>query len=546
MILGVHFELLKFPNFGTSLELLNNILSHIQYRFLMKNICTRFLLLFLIFFALNLSTPVFAQHGIGAKVLFVDYGTPNGLDSLSLTNGGELVYIRDLGKVVNFALPFKAGVANVAGDINNKTFLGLDALLHIKLAKPEGKFIPYLLAGGGIVVENFEDSNVQFPAGLGFNLKVGENAYVNVQGEYRFSLADVRNNIQLGAGFIYQLGKTVNDRDGDGITDEEDSCPDQPGKAETKGCPDADNDGVADNVDLCPNEAGDKAFSGCPDSDGDGIADRDDACPQQAGTKDAKGCPDADGDGVADSLDECPTDAGTINGCPDSDNDGIADKYDDCPNEAGLAANGGCPIKDEDGDGVADSDDECPGEKGTQASRGCPDRDGDGVADKYDNCPDKAGEFSGCPDTDGDGLDDYQDKCPEQAGLADNGGCPEIKKEEQEVLDLAMRAVQFESGRATLKIESYRILNQIGDIMKKYPGYSLLIAGHTDDVGSSSTNQRLSEERARACYDYLSALGIDDERMSYVGYGEDRPIASNSTREGKSLNRRTEFDLYIK
>ena len=512
----------------------------------MKNNCTSFLLIFFLFLTLSIASPVQAQHGIGAKVLFIDYGTPNSIDTLSITNGGEIIYMRDLGKVVSFALPFKAGVINVAGDINNKTFLGLDALLHVRLAKPESKFIPYLMGGGGIALEDFDESNVQFPAGLGFSFRVGENAYVNAQGEYRFSLADLKDNLQLGLGFIYKLGKTAGDRDGDGIKDEEDNCPDQPGKPLTKGCPDSDGDGVADNVDLCPNEVGLPIFSGCPDSDGDGIADRDDACPQLPGSKEANGCPDADGDGVADNLDECPNEAGTINGCPDTDGDGIADKDDDCPNQAGSIANRGCPLQDTDGDGVADSEDECPNEKGSRAARGCPDRDGDGVPDKDDNCPDKAGQFAGCPDTDGDGLDDSKDKCPNQAGLASNSGCPEIKQEEKEILDLAMRAIQFETARATLKVESFQILNQIADIMKRYPGYSLLIAGHTDSVGTSSSNLTLSEERAKACYDYLYAMGIDTSRMSYVGYGEDRPIASNSTREGRRLNRRTEFDLYIR
>lgn len=487
-----------------------------------------------------------AQHAVGAKVLFIDYGTPNDADSLGVTNGGELVYIRNLNKFLNFAIPFKAGVIEVKDDINNRTILGADAILQLQFAKPASKLIPYVFGGGGIVTENFDDTNVQFPAGAGLNIKVGENSFVNVQGEYRFSMTEFRKNLQLGIGYIYQIGKTSSDTDGDGIKDENDLCPNEPGKASTKGCPDSDNDGVEDKKDLCPNDPGLKEFSGCPDTDADGIPDRDDACPKTAGEVSANGCPDEDGDGVADRLDECPTDAGTIKGCPDKDGDGVIDKNDDCPEEKGTKANNGCPISDEDGDGVADEDDECPGEKGTKASRGCADRDGDGVADKYDNCPDKAGQFSGCPDSDNDGVDDYKDKCPNQAGLATNSGCPEIKEEEKEVLDLAMRAVQFESGKAMLKVESYGILNQIADIMKKYPGYSLSINGHTDNLGSSSTNERLSEQRAKACFDYLVAQNIKLNRLNYAGFGESQPISTNDTREGRALNRRVEFLLYIR
>lgn len=487
-----------------------------------------------------------AQHAVGAKVLFLDYGTPNNADSLGITNGGELVYIRNLNRFLNFAIPFKAGVIDVVDDINNRTILGADAVLQFQFAKPESKVIPYVFGGGGIVVENFEETNLQFPGGAGLNFKVGQNSFVNVQGEYRYSMTDVRSNIQIGVGYIYQIGKTISDTDGDGIKDEMDDCPEQPGKAATKGCPDSDNDGVADKEDLCPNDAGAKEFSGCPDSDGDGIPDRDDACPKTVGDASANGCPDADGDGVSDRLDDCPTTAGTVKGCPDSDEDGVVDKDDLCPDEKGPLANKGCPVEDEDGDGVADGTDECPKQKGTKATRGCPDRDGDGVADKYDNCPDKAGAFSGCPDSDGDGVDDYKDKCPNQVGLADNSGCPEIKEEDQEVLDLAMRAVQFETGRSTLKTDSYGVLNQIGDIMKKYPGYHLSINGHTDNVGSSSSNLRLSEERARACFDYIIAQNINPNRLSFVGYGETRPIANNDTRDGRYQNRRVEFLLFIK
>ncbi|MBK7637351.1 MAG: OmpA family protein [Saprospiraceae bacterium] len=76
--------------------------------------------------------------------------------------------------------------------------------------------------------------------------------------------------------------------------------------------------------------------------------------------------------------------------------------------------------------------------------------------------------------------------------------------------------------------------------------YSLRISGHTVNVGSDSSNKILSEQRAKTCYEYLAASGIDAARMSFYGFGENKPIASNNTAEGKRLNRRTEFELYIK
>ncbi|MBL0103582.1 MAG: OmpA family protein [Bacteroidetes bacterium] len=150
---------------------------------------------------------------------------------------------------------------------------------------------------------------------------------------------------------------------------------------------------------MCPTVFGLAALKGCPDKDGDGITDNEDACPDTKGLAAFKGCPDSDGDGIADKDDACPNDKGTAatNGCPDRDEDGIADKDDDCPDTKGLATFKGCP--DSDGDGSADKNDACPTEKGTAATKGCPDRDGDGVADKDDKCPDVKGLASnnGCP-----------------------------------------------------------------------------------------------------------------------------------------------------
>jgi outer membrane protein OmpA-like peptidoglycan-associated protein len=94
-----------------------------------------------------------------------------------------------------------------------------------------------------------------------------------------------------------------------------------PGLASLNGCPDRDGDGVADKDDRCPDVPGLVSLKGCPDTDGDGVADIDDKCPDTPkGWKvDATGCPvDTDGDGVPDAIDKCPTVAGPKenNGCP--------------------------------------------------------------------------------------------------------------------------------------------------------------------------------------------------------------------------------------
>ena len=326
------------------------------------------------------------------------------------------------------------------------------------------------------------------------------------------------------------------DSDGDGIMDSADACPLAAGLASTSGCPDSDGDGVADANDACPDVAG--KMNGCPDSDGDGIADNADACPNAAGP--AGGCPDGDGDGVADKDDACPNAAGTLNGCPDTDGDGVADANDACPNAAGTV--GGCP--DGDGDGVADKDDACPTVAASTAN-GCPadpDSDGDGTPDSRDACPNAAGTVGGCPDGDGDGVADKNDACPTVAASTSNG-CPAIPSNVTEVFNRALQGVQFETGKNRIRTASKGILGEVIQIMNQNPSYNLNIGGHTDSIGSSESNQRLSQRRADAVKKYLTDRGIASNRVSAVGYGESQPVADNKYAAGRKQNRRVELSV---
>ncbi|WP_222982320.1 OmpA family protein [Flagellimonas meishanensis] len=259
---------------------------------------------------------------------------------------------------------------------------------------------------------------------------------------------------------------------------------------------------------------------GGTDTDGDGIYDKDDACPEVAGLEAFNGCPDSDGDGIEDGKDDCPNEAGSkeLNGCPDADGDGIADKDDACPNEAGLAELAGCP--DADGDGVADKDDECPNEAGPAENNGCP-----------------------WPDSDGDSVLDKDDQCPQVAGTVANNGCPEVTEEVQKQLNDYARTILFDTGKATIKAESTSVMVDIIQILNEYPNAKFTVEGHTDSVGSESNNQRLSEARALSVKDFLVDKGIDAFRLSAVGYGEAKPIATNNTRAGRAQNRRVEINL---
>ena len=259
------------------------------------------------------------------------------------------------------------------------------------------------------------------------------------------------------------------------------------------GSKDTDKDGIPDNKDACPEVAGLKEFNGCPDTDGDGIPDKDDACPDVAGLKEFDGCPDTDGDGIADKDDACPEVAGLkeFNGCPDTDGDGVPDKDDKCPDVAGPAENGGCPW----------------------------------------------------PDTDGDGVLDKDDLCPEVAGPASNKGCPEPTTDDQKKLNQYAKTILFDTGKATIKFESAEILNQIINVLKKYPNSRFRIEGHTDSTGKKQKNIELSQNRADAVKIYLIQGGIASNRLESQGFGPEKPIASNKNKKGRALNRRVEINL---
>lgn len=475
-----------------------------------------------------------------AKVIGIDYGRPNDIEGQKITYGLELGVTHLFNRYFGISVPFKTGVADIGDDINNRNFFKLDGLLRLQYQpKDETIVIPYIFGGIGASFEKWEYHNTQYPMGGGLNFRVGKTSLVTLQGEYRISNAEMRDNIQVGVGYIYRLGKL--DRDGDGVVDSQDLCPDLPGAASAAGCPDRDGDGLTDADDQCPDTPG--ALNGCPDKDNDGLADHRDDCPDTPGT--LNGCPDQDNDGFADKDDQCPEIAGALGGCPDRDGDSVIDLNDQCPDEAGPVDNKGCPVTDRDKDGINDNEDECPDVPGTSRTMGCPDQDKDGVADRYDRCPELAGVYAGCPDTDSDGIHDGDDKCPNQAGAITNDGCPEIRKETRDVLKFAMQAVQFETGSANLLPQSYSVLDQIVGVMNEYVDYRLAIAGHTDNVGDENKNQVLSGQRAKACYDYLVSKGVDPARLGFQGYGEGVPIADNNTPEGRRRNRRVEFNLYI-
>jgi OmpA-OmpF porin, OOP family len=272
------------------------------------------------------------------------------------------------------------------------------------------------------------------------------------------------------------------------------------------------------------------------DSDHDGVPDSRDMCPgtPEGVAVDATGCPlDSDGDGVPDYLDKCPNTPKGVkvdaNGCPlDSDGDGVPDYRDICPNTPhGVKVDDlGCPL-DSDGDGVPDYKDKCP------------------------NTPaNVAVDSTGCPlDSDHDGVPDYLDKCPNtpRGVKVDSTGCPiesksAGKNEAEESNQMVLSSqTSFALGRTQLLPYAYKELDKIVKVIENNPDSKWRIVGYTDNTGSAKMNKYISLERANAVLHFFLSQGLTRDRFEVIGMGEENPIASNNTEEGRSKNRRVEI-----
>ena len=179
-------------------------------------------------------------------------------------------------------------------------------------------------------------------------------------------------------------------------------------------------------------------------------------------------------------------------------------------------------IMDADQDGVPDERDACANTPaGAQVNRrGCElDSDRDGVVDSRDNCPDTSVNLS-----------------------VDDNGCP--------VLDTMQRRIEllvnFDYDRSEVKAEYDEEIENFADFMKEYANTNAVIEGHTDTRGSDAYNQPLSERRANAVREELvNEYGIEEERVSAVGYGESRPVDTSNTEAGHARNRRIEAVLSV-
>lgn len=170
------------------------------------------------------------------------------------------------------------------------------------------------------------------------------------------------------------------------------------------------------------------------------------------------------------------------------------------------------------------------------------DSDADGVEDGADQCPGTpagvAVDAKGCAlDKDGDGVPNYRDKCPNTpAGRqVDKFGCKFVLKHTESI----KMDVKFPLNSDAIPASQISELKKVAEFMKRFGGVKAVVEGHSDSTGAAAYNKQLSQRRADAVRSALiKEFGIDASRLSAIGYGEERPIADNSTKAGRQANRR--------
>jgi OOP family OmpA-OmpF porin len=198
----------------------------------------------------------------------------------------------------------------------------------------------------------------------------------------------------------------------------------------------------------------------------------------------------------------------TVEKPQDGDNDGIINSVDRCPNSpAGVTVNSnGCEI-DSDNDGVVNSSDKCPRS----------------VAGAIVNA-------QGCEvDSDGDGYVDSNDKCPNSPAGAkvDNNGC---------TVNVTLK-VQFDTNSDVVKEQYFDEIQAVANAIKS-SNTKIVVEGHTDSRGSAKYNKSLSLKRAISVAKKIISYGVKGSNVTAIGYGEERPVASNMIKEGRAQNRR--------
>jgi outer membrane protein OmpA-like peptidoglycan-associated protein len=395
--------------------------------------------------------------------------------------------------------------------------LGNRSWAHLRLGTGATKYLETPCARGGPVICGNPGTLL---AGVG--ARVGLTPDLLARGDlslsrYSATLESAGNrevnltNFAFTLGLSYMLGsKPIADSDGDGVLENRDRCPDTPTGAQVDGtgCPsDSDADGVPDGVDRCANTplGADVNGTGCTQ--------------------------DSDCDNIADGIDRCPdTETGVLvdpNGCPrDSDEDQIPDGLDRCsetPRGATVDALG-CP-GDEDGDGVLDGLDRCP-------------RTPTGAAINAQGCPTAQGAAPARP---APSRAQRQPPAPQPAAEAPPSATPRPAARASRITPGVLRGVTFAPGSARLGSDAYVQLDSIAEILMADTTVVAEIAAHTDNTGTPSQNQHLTNLQAEAVRTYLVTKGVRFQQVQARGYGATVPLTPDNTPRGRAANRRIEI-----
>lgn len=440
---------------------------------------------------------------------------------------------------------------------------------------------PYVYTGIG-VAKDVKDGDSHFcpvfPLGLGLQAKLGDRVSLDLHGGYNISsdrldditrahsdmnsLTNARNDgfyvVQLGISVNSPFGRkspktvvpVITDSDGDGLTDEQEITRynTDPKKSDTDG------DGLSDGAEVLRY----KTDPLKADTDGDGLNDYAEIMVHKTDPLKI----DTDGGGMNDGAEiqakTNPLDPRDDVKQPeppkmdlnkvDSDRDGLSDyeeinRYNTDPNKA-----------DTDGDGLSDGDEVLKHRTNPLVA----DTDGDGLNDYaevmiHKTDPNKA-------DTDSDGLTDYAEVTTHRTDPlnidTDGGGMndgaeiragrnPLDPKDDlydlQKDKKLILTGINFETASAAILSNSAQTLQRVYDSLKENPEVRVLITGHTDSVGSDEYNMGLSDRRAASVKTWLVNKGISSSRIQTAGKGENEPIASNETSDGRAQNRRIEI-----
>jgi outer membrane protein OmpA-like peptidoglycan-associated protein len=405
-----------------------------------------------------------------------------------------------------------AGLGTVSGPLYRTQIVPVDYRFLVSPFNNES-WNAYVYAGAGLLHYNIEvlpptptpgaetkGWSAFAPFGGGLQFMTNDNIAFEMSGGYNYMFSDNLNAVKVDANDGYwsfsigltAVGESPNaDPDHDGLTNAQEKE-----LGTNKKVADTDGDGLSDGEEV-------NTYKTNPlkdDSDGDGLKDGDEIKVYRTDPNKA----DTDGDGLSDS-DE-------------------VNKYKTDPNKA-----------DTDGDGLSDGDEILKYK--TDPVKG--DTDGDGLSDgeevnKRSTDPLKA-------DTDGGSVNDGTEV---NRGSNPLDPADDIKKEELVVevgKAIVLDGVVFASGKSEITPESGVILEKAYNTLNQNPDITVEIQGHTDNTGKRSTNTKLSLARADAVKAWLVAKGIAETRITTKGFGPDKPIAPNTSVDGRQKNRRIEF-----